>query len=219
MRLSLTLALLVAFICIAVWWEQAVFAESTDDGSDLPGDDNGGANDLVQVGGDLAGLLVGDAGALQQPGHFRYSPNMLHYVKVTEGGLHTKAYYDVHGYSLGYGHYLGNSSRGSSDASRTCTQAQAEQWLSSDLGKALSAVNQLVTVKLTQGEVDSLVDFQFNEGSLATSRLLQDVNNGNTTTIANDFLQYTRAGASKLVLQARRLKELSWTDWGVSNDA
>jgi lysozyme len=58
----------------------------------------------------------------------------------------------------------------------TCCQIQASLWLAEDIGYAAAAVNQLVTVPLTQGEFDALVDFEFNTGALAKSTMLALLN-------------------------------------------
>jgi lysozyme len=59
------------------------------------------------------------------------------------------------------------------------TLDQANAIFDQDVASAVSAVNRLITVSLTQGQFDALVDFQFNTGGLAGSTLLRDVNSGN----------------------------------------
>lgn len=57
---------------------------------------------------------------------------------------------------------------------------EASALLASDVGIAADAVKRLVTVPLTQGQFDALVDFtfQFGQGELAKSTLLSMVNSG-----------------------------------------
>ena len=66
-------------------------------------------------------------------------------------------------------------------------QAQAVEWLRADIAEAEAAVKHLVTIQLTQGEYDALVDFAFNcgAGNLGHSTLLRLVNEQDWT-LAND---------------------------------
>lgn len=50
------------------------------------------------------------------------------------------------------------------EAGLTCTEAQAEKWLSDDIAWAQTAVNKLVKVPLKQGMFDALVSFVYNVG-------------------------------------------------------
>lgn len=51
----------------------------------------------------------------------------------------------------------------------TCTEKQAEQWLTDDLAWAQTAVNKLVKVLLKQNQFDALVSFVYNIGDYAFS--------------------------------------------------
>ena len=90
-------------------------------------------------------------------------------------GCRLTAYQDGRGiWTIGYGHTAGVYE------GMTCTQAQAAQWLFQDVQSAVGAVNRLVTVPLTQGEFDALVDFTFNagQGNFASSTMLRLLNSG-----------------------------------------
>ena len=96
-----------------------------------------------------------------------------------------EAYLDQHNIpTIGYGHTGFNVHLG-----QTCTQIQAEAWLACDIQEASNAVNRLVTVELTQGEFDALVDFTFNLGAsrLQESTLLVEINKGDFAAAADQF--------------------------------
>jgi lysozyme len=104
-----------------------------------------------------------------------YSGTGLAHTAAWEG---TKlvAYQDQAGvWTLGNGHTAGVKQ------GDTCTPEQATAWLQEDTLYAATAVNRLVTVELTQGEFDALVDFVFNlgVGNFTNSTLLKDLNAGN----------------------------------------
>lgn len=62
----------------------------------------------------------------------------------------------------------------------TITEGQALLLLEADITDAEDAVNELVTVPLSQSQFDALVDFTFNLGreALEGSTLLDDLNEG-----------------------------------------
>jgi len=88
-----------------------------------------------------------------------YSPDGLKLTQSFEG-CRLKAYLDSVGVpTIGYGHTHGVT------MGMTCTQEQADAWLQEDTQGAVQAVNNLVTVPLTQQQFDALVDFTFNLGA------------------------------------------------------
>jgi lysozyme len=104
-----------------------------------------------------------------------YSKSGLRFTECFEGDILT-AYQDQRGlWTIGYGH-TANVRPG-----QRITQEQAEAYLARDIQTAARCVNQAVTVKLTQPQFDSLVDFAFNVGitSFRDSTLLKEVNAGN----------------------------------------
>lgn len=104
--------------------------------------------------------------------NLNYSKNGLALTEFFEGDILT-AYQDQRGiWTIGYGHTAGVH------PGQTITQQQAVALLASDLRTAADCVNEVVTIKLTQSQFDSLVDFVFNVGitNFQHSTLLRDIN-------------------------------------------
>lgn len=88
------------------------------------------------------------------------------------------------------------------------TQAEADKFLATDLSAVENEVNHLVKVPLNQDQSDALVSFQFNTGALGKSTLLKQLNSGNYTSAADDFLAWDHAGGVELAgLKRRRVAE------------
>lgn len=104
-----------------------------------------------------------------------FSDDCFALVKASEGcELH--AYCDSVGVlTIGWGH-TGKDVM----ADSRWTQAQADAQLAADLETACEQVQKLVTVPLTQGQLDALTDFVFNMGAerLKDSTLLKLLNMG-----------------------------------------
>jgi lysozyme len=112
-----------------------------------------------------------------------YSKTGLALTEAFEG-VRLVAYQDSGGvWTIGYGHTHGVY------PGMACLPQQAFVWLQSDMMDAQDAVNQLVTVALTQPEFDSLTDFVFNIGATAFARstLLRLLNAGDYANAANEF--------------------------------
>jgi lysozyme len=122
-------------------------------------------------------------------------------------GLRLHRYFDPVGIpTIGYGHVV-TSADGELMA---ITKEKAEELLQADMLIAWSAVDRLVNVDLTQGQVDALTDFALNlgEGNLAHSTLLRMVNAGKFDEAAEQFERWNRAGGTVLPgLVTRRKKE------------
>jgi lysozyme len=119
-------------------------------------------------------------------------------------GLNLNAYNDGTGtLTIGYGH---TTSAGDPKVTKSLkiTQDQADQILSSDLGKVEAQINSLVTVPLNQNQFDALSSFQFNTGALARSTVLKKLNSGDTNGAADALLLYNRAGGRVLSGLVRR---------------
>lgn len=107
-------------------------------------------------------------------------------------------------WTIGYGHTKGVR-RG-----MTCTEAQAESWLTQDLEAAAATVRKLVTVSLTQGQFDALTDFAYNVGEpqFSTSTLLRKVNTLQFGQAAQQFERWIYQDGKKLLgLKRRRVAE------------
>lgn len=78
------------------------------------------------------------------------------------------------------------------------SQAQADRLLAEDLEYFEDAVNDLVTVPLSQFEFDALVSFAYNAGtgSLASSTLLRKLNRGNRRSVPRQLMRWVYAGGT-----------------------
>lgn len=107
-------------------------------------------------------------------------------------GLRLTAYRDGAGvWTIGFGHTGADVYEG-----RTISDPEAEALLLGDMKTAIATVNSLVTVPLTQGQFDALVDFTFNLGSgtFKRSRLLAMVNRRDFGGAAGQFGLWVFAG-------------------------
>ncbi len=116
------------------------------------------------------------------------------------------AYQDIKGiWTIGWGHTGPEVVEG-----LVWTQNQADSQLIMDLQKAERMVNTCVTVDLTQGEFDALVDFAFNLGCNAEkgSTLLKLVNAGDMAGAAAQFELWDHASGQVVAgLLRRRIAE------------
>jgi len=122
---------------------------------------------------------------------YQYSAAGLAMTKSFEG-LRLNAYQDVAGvWTIGYGSTIPPVHPG-----ETITQAEADARLMADMQVAVTVVNALVKVTITQGQFDGMVDFVYNEGQghFASSTLLKLVNAGDFAGAAAQFLVWDEAG-------------------------
>lgn len=88
------------------------------------------------------------------------------------------------------------------------TQLEADNTLASDLTAVEIEVSHLVKVPLNQDQYDALVSFQFNTGKLGQSTLLKELNEGNYTAAADQFLVWNHvSGVVVAGLTRRRTAE------------
>lgn len=123
------------------------------------------------------------------------SPILLAHIKKSEG-YRSRAYRDSVGvWTIGFGH-----TRGVKPTDR-CTESQAEAWLMADIRHHAQQLAPHVKVKLTQAQMDALVDMAFNVGvsAVAKSTLLRYVNEQRSTReIQAQFLRWNKAGGRPL---------------------
>src|ERR1700753_2203385 len=136
---------------------------------------------------------------------FTYSPNGIAFTEGFEGFTLTP-YRDVAGVlTVGYGH----TGRGIVERQRI-TRSDAVNLLRADTAAAVACVNRAVTVDITQGEFDSLVDFTFNVGCRAFlgSTWLKKLNAADFKGASEQFLLWVNAGGKRVEgLLRRRLAE------------
>lgn len=130
-------------------------------------------------------------------------------------GCRLAAYQDQGGvWTIGYGHTVGVKQFD------TCTREQALAWLLRDSQWAVDTVNRLVSVSLTQGEFDALVDFTFNAGphAIAGSTLLRVLNSGDYAAAADQFDLWDHCGGQVVAgLLRRRQAETAEFQSGASS--
>lgn len=188
----LTLAALLG----AAWWISGRLATVADRNIDVPSDGAGGPGLFNQVANVLGGSM-------------KYSDQGLQLTERAEaaGGPNLTAYWDSYGqvWTIGYGHTGSDVYQG-----MVIDAGTAADMLRSDIAAAEATVNRLVSVSLTQGQFDALVDFVYNVGSgnFASSTLLSDVNSGNLADVGAQLARWNHAGGNVLAgLTARRAAE------------
>ena len=116
-------------------------------------------------------------------------------------GLRLNAYQDSVGvWTIGYGHTK------TAKEGMKISEHQAEELLMKDLEEFEGGVLSLVKVPLTQNQFDALVSFSFNLGlgNLKRSTLLKELNKGEYTKAADEFLKWDKAGGKALQGLTRR---------------
>lgn len=138
------------------------------------------------------------------PGAMKTSPRGLEFIKAEEGCV-LHVYQDPAGYStIGVGHLLKGEKFGE------ITAEEALQLLAHDMEVAENAINQLVTVPLSQNQFDALASFIFNVGTGAfqKSTLLRLLNQGQYEAVPGQLAQWRKAGGRVLPgLVQRRQRE------------
>ena len=106
------------------------------------------------------------------------------------GGVWTNGYGNTHGVVPG----------------STITQEQAVADLRANIQSSVNDINQLVTVQLTQGEFDALVDFDFNlgRGNFAGSTLRTLINAGQFQQAAAQFDRWDKCDGTVMAGLLRR---------------
>lgn len=97
------------------------------------------------------------------PGSYKFSPFCKEWAKRFEG-YRDKAYWDVSGWAIGWGHNSISGIPPIPHEGSTITKAEAEAALDKDLALQLHYLEAYVDVPLTQGWVDALVLHIFQQG-------------------------------------------------------
>ncbi|HGM6764213.1 TPA: lysozyme [Serratia marcescens] len=127
------------------------------------------------------------------------SKNGIELIKRFEG-LELKAYQDSVGvWTIGYGWTQMVDGKKIAPGMRI-DQATADRLLKCGVVQYEQGVNQLVKVRITQGQFDALVSFAYNLGlrSLSTSTLLRKLNDGDKQGAADEFGRWVNAGGKRL---------------------
>ena len=125
----------------------------------------------------------------------RTSENGLRLIKASEG-LRLKEYLCAAGKpTIGYGHLITEAERSEGRFKGPITEEEADALLREDAETSEAAVEALVTVPLTQGQFDALVDFVFNlgRGNLANSTLLRHLNAGRHDLVPMELMKWCKA--------------------------
>lgn len=132
----------------------------------------------------------------------KISQNGINLIKQFEGCKLT-AYKCASGvWTIGYGHTAGVKQ------GQAITQAQADNYLKSDLTKYENYVNNYVKVPLNQNQFDALVSFTYNcgGGALKNSTLLKKLNAKDYTGASSEFLRWNKSKGKVLTGLTRRRK-------------
>jgi GH24 family phage-related lysozyme (muramidase) len=138
--------------------------------------------------------------------HAQPSTGLIQAIKEFEG-YKNKPYQDAAGnWTGGYGHML------LSNQPAIIPTSLAETWLNHDIYLAAIPVRNLITVEITQGQFDAMVDFCFNCGNSAFTRssIWKHINAGRPEAAAAEVKLYNHAGGKVLPgLTKRRAWEAS----------
>lgn len=141
----------------------------------------------------------------QSFGSYSYELAMA-FVKAEET-LRLKAYKCPKGvWTIGWGH-TGGVKEGD-----TCTKAQADAWIRSDLQSAQTGLARFINVPVSANQFIALLSLAFNMGAQGVvdkcPKMLRALNTGNYETAADEFLDVTNGGLAGLVARRRREAEL-----------
>ena len=112
-------------------------------------------------------------------------------------GCRLTAYWDVNGYSIGYGHHSKDITKG-----MVIDQKAADEFLKKDVAKFEKAVNAL-KYNFNQNQFDALVDFAYNCGAGNLKKLTAN-NTRSIQQISYKIPAYCKAGGVRLMGLVRR---------------
>ena len=124
-----------------------------------------------------------------------------------EETLRLKAYKCPKGvWTIGWGH-TGGVKEGD-----TCTKAQADAWIRSDLQSAQTALAKYINVSVSESQFIALLSLAYNMGAEGViqkcPKMLRALNVGDYETAADEFLDVTNGGLAGLVARRRREADL-----------
>lgn len=129
------------------------------------------------------------------------------------------AYYDSNGYAIGYGTRYGDTGKPITK-DEYVRKSYVEQLFNRDVAAAEVIVNRYVTVSLSQGQFDSLIDFvyQFGGSKFVTSTLLRVVNENpaNYAAVSAEFRRWINVNGSpnEALKKRRELNIVQYTTGG-----
>lgn len=132
--------------------------------------------------------------------NFKISPEGINMIKEFEG-LELEAYYCPAGVlTIGYG------TTSEVEKGEKITEDEAEEFLREDLTQCENQLNKLVSVDLTQGQVDALVSFIYNlgAGNLKKSTLLEKLNKKDYDGAEEEFIKWNKVNGKVLKGLTRR---------------
>ncbi|MBE1160899.1 LysM peptidoglycan-binding domain-containing protein [Dyella acidiphila] len=162
----------------------------------IPGDHTGNAS--------ASGSQSVSGGKGAAASSYSISENGVKMIEGFEGGPYLNAYPDPATggapWTIGYGH------TGGVTPGEHITQAQAEQFLKSDLQSAENAVRNSIHVPITQNQFDACVSLAFNIGGsgFASSDVASRLNAGNYAGAQQAFGEYNHANGMVLPGLTRR---------------
>jgi len=139
------------------------------------------------------------------------SPKAIQFIAEFEG-FFSKPYNDPVGHcTIGYGSLLhrGNCTPADNKTWGEITTMQGHALLKEEVGHKTAEVLKMVTVRLSQNELDALVSFAYNcgTGALASSTLLKKLNAGNKLGASQEFGRWVNADGQKLPGLVRRRED------------
>lgn len=140
-----------------------------------------------------------------EPGKFTPSDFCRSWAKRFEGKM-LKAYWDRTDWAIGYGHNNGSGVPPAVKEGMEITDEEADKILDADLALQARYINKLVTVPLTQGQIDALIlhVFQQGPGNFRRGAVMPLVNSGEFDKAAETIKNWPTKNAG---LQRRRLVE------------
>ena len=136
-----------------------------------------------------------------------YSYELAMAVVKAEETLRLKAYKCPKGvWTIGWGH-TGGVKEGD-----TCTKAQADAWIRSDLQSAQTALAKYINVSVSESQFIALLSLAYNLGAQGVvdkcPKMLRALNAKDYDGAAEEFLDVTNGGLAGLVARRRREADL-----------